>query len=223
MRNLAKLIIISVFGLGALFIFLSGIDLFGIGSAVWAQVAFNPKPTPTNTTSNTNAVTLVQTTPSDKTMAKTFTLGKDSFSEYGEVAFSHSAHAFQNYSPDGKSVVGCAECHHTDQPKSALKPPLSTSERDGALTLDVWKASAQKVNECRTCHFQDGNVADGKTMPSATYTVGGKTTTKELTNELAYHINCNTCHDAAVKIRPELKKNSGFPTAKDCTVCHKTN
>jgi hypothetical protein len=28
------------------------------------------------------------------------------------------------YSPDGKSPIACTECHHTDQPKSALKPPL---------------------------------------------------------------------------------------------------
>jgi hypothetical protein len=229
MRNLAKLIVISVFGLGAIFIFLSGIDHFGIGSAVWAQVAFNSKPTPSNTaansntTSNTSAVKPVEAPPSDKTIAKTFTLGKDSLSEYGEVAFNHDSHAFKPYSPDGISVIGCAECHHTDQPKSALKPPLATSERDVALTHEVWKASAQKVNECRTCHFQDGNVADGKTMPSATYAEGGKSTTKELNNELAYHINCNTCHDAAAKLRPELRKKDGFAMTKDCTICHKTN
>jgi hypothetical protein len=60
-------------------------------------------------------------------------------------------------------------------------------------------------------------------MPSATYAEGEKKTTKALNNELAYHINCNTCHDAAAKLRPELKKKSGFATAKDCNVCHKTS
>jgi cytochrome c553 len=159
----------------------------------------------------------------DNTIPKTFTLAKDSLSEYGEVTFNHENHASLMYSPDGKSVMGCVECHHTDQPKSALKPPLSTSERDVALTMEVFKGSAQKVSECRACHFQDGNVPDGKTMPSATYKDGEKSTTKTLTNELAYHINCNACHDAAAKLRPELKKKPGFATSKDCNICHQTS
>lgn len=158
-----------------------------------------------------------------KMITKQFTLGQGSLSEYGEVAFNHDTHAFQLYSPDGKSVVGCAECHHTDQPKSALKLPLITSERDTVLTLDTWRASSQKVSECKACHFQDGNVPDGKTMPTATYTEKGKSVTKNLNNELAYHINCNTCHDEAYKLRPELKKRPGFATGKDCTVCHLAN
>ncbi|MBK8302281.1 MAG: cytochrome c3 family protein [Chloracidobacterium sp.] len=158
-----------------------------------------------------------------KKITKSFILSKDSLSEYGDAAFDHESHAFQMYSPDGKSVVGCVECHHTDQPKSALKPPLLTSERDVALTLESWRSSPQKVNECRACHFQDGNVPDGKEMPTATYTDGAKSTKKDLNNELAYHINCNTCHDAAFKLRPELKKKAGFSTSKDCTICHKAN
>lgn len=159
----------------------------------------------------------------DKKIPKSFVLGKDSLSEYGEAAFDHDNHAFKSYSPDGKSVVGCVECHHTDQPKSALKPPLETSERDAVLTMAVYNASDQKVSTCRSCHFQDGSVPDGKTMPSAVYTDGEKKTTKTLTNELAYHINCNTCHDAAAKLRPELKKAPGFATSKDCNICHKTS
>ncbi|MEO6051480.1 MAG: cytochrome c3 family protein, partial [Pyrinomonadaceae bacterium] len=189
------------------------------------------KPTPpagnmpanANTAANTAKPSAPPAPAGDKSIPKHFTLAKDSQSEYGEVAFNHDAHAFQNYSSDGKSVMGCAECHHTDQPKSALKPPLVTSGRDVTLTIDSWKTTAQKVNECRACHFQDGSIPDGKEMPSATYTDGGKSTTKDLTNELAYHINCNTCHDAAFKLRPELKKKPGFATTKDCTTCHKTN
>jgi cytochrome c553 len=97
-----------------------------------------------------------------------------------------------------------------------------TSERDVTMTFEVWKASSQKVTDCRACHFQDGNVPEGKTMPKATYTDAGKSTTKDMNNQLAYHINCNTCHDAAAKLRPELKKKPGFATSKDCAVCHKT-
>jgi len=153
--------------------------------------------------------------PADNTIPKSFVLAKDSLSEYGEVKFDHDSHAFKQYSPDGKSVMGCVECHHTDQPKSALKPPLATSERDVTLTMEVFQKASQKVSECRACHFQDGNVPEGKTMP-----VSSK---KELNNELAFHINCNTCHDAAFKLRPELKTKPGFATSKDCTVCHKAS
>lgn len=158
--------------------------------------------------------------PAGKTMRDNFTLGQDSQSEYGAVPFNHKTHAFLNYSLDGKSVVGCVECHHSDQPKSALKLPLITSERDVTLTFDVWKTSSQKVSECRACHFQAGGEPDGKTMPTATYTERGKSVTKALDNELAYHINCNVCHDAAAKLRPELQSKKGFAIGSACATCH---
>lgn len=228
MKNLAKLIVISVFGLVALFMLLSRAKLPGFGSAVLAHVAASPTPTPmpaaanANTATNVNAAANANTVKplpgggGNKTIPKTFTLGKDSLDEvHGEVAFDHDTHAFGKYSPDGTAVIGCVECHHTDQPKSALKAPLVTSERDVVLTIDSWKASTQKVNECRICHFQNGNVPDDKEMPVANG--------KDLTNELAYHINCNTCHDAAFKVRPALKSKKGFATAKDCLICHARN
>jgi len=242
MKNAVKMIVVSVVGLCALCIFLSANSLSRTDAAPGAD----PMPTPpTNTAVNAvkpaanvavNAAAAQPSPPAanaapampnpntgGKTIPKTFTLGKDSLSEYGEAPFDHDAHAFKPYSPDGKSVMGCVECHHTDQPKSALKPPLATSERDVTLTMAVFQSSSQKVSECRACHFQDGNVPEGKEMPKATYTDGGKTVTKVLDNQLAYHINCNTCHDAAFKLRPELKKKPGFATTKDCAVCHKTN
>lgn len=206
MAKSLKLVVITAFALSGAVASLSSFDLSGLHSTVFAQAKVAPTPAA-----------------SDKTIRKEFTLGKDSLSEYGEIAFNHETHASKNYSPDGKSVVGCVECHHTDQPKSALKPPLVTSERDVALNLETLKTSPQKVNECRTCHFQDGSVPDGKTMPVANYSEGGKSVKKDLNNELAYHINCNMCHDAAVKLRPELKKNPRFATTKDCTICHKSN
>ena len=60
------------------------------------------------------------TTPQDvpkesKTQPKEVVLGKDSQSDkYGEVAFNHENHATKTYSVDGKSVLTCVECHHTD-------------------------------------------------------------------------------------------------------------
>ena len=154
---------------------------------------------------------------------KHFTLGKDSQSEHGEVPFDHDTHAFKPYSPDGKSAIGCVECHHTDQPKSALKPPLVTAERDVVLTIEAWRTSTQKVKGCRECHFQPGNIPDGSTMPTASVAERGKQVTKDLNNELAYHINCNTCHDAAAKLRPEVKSRAGFATSTDCKTCHRPN
>lgn len=242
MKNLAKLIVIFVFALGALFAFFAQAD-FGIGSGVLAQRPVTPTPTPAaNVRANTNAVANANTASNvnaaasnanaarppapatgDKKIQKSFTLNQGSESEYGDVAFDHETHASKNYSPDGKSVIGCAECHHTDQPKSALKLPLVTSERDVMLTFDVWKASTQKINECRACHFRQNDIPDGKTMPTAAYTERGKSVTKDLNNELAYHINCNTCHDSAASLRPALKSKPGFATATGCTVCHKAN
>jgi len=226
MRNLTKLAIIFLFSSAALFLFLND---FGRPLAS-AQVTPKPSPTPSAANANANANKAANasapTPPAaggDKKIAKSFTLGKDSQSEHGEVPFDHDSHAFKMYSPDGKSQVGCAECHHTDQPKSALKPPLSTSERDVVLTLETWRASAQKVKECRSCHFQTGNAPDGATMPTATYDERGKKVTKDLNNELAYHINCNTCHDAAAKLRPEVKSRPGFATTADCMTCHRPN
>lgn len=218
MKNLAKLIVVSVFGLGALFLFLTSVGVSGNGS-VEAQVTPKASPTPLPSTgaanAAANAVKPAVASSGDKKIIKSFTLAKDSLSEYGEVKFDHETHAEGKYSPDGKSVIGCVECHHTDQPKSALKPPLITSERDVSLTIETWAASPKKVNECRTCHFQDGNVPDGKTMLE----LNGKV----LNNEYSYHVNCNVCHDAAFKARPELKGKKGFATSKDCLTCHTKN
>lgn len=221
MKNLSKLIVIAIFAVLTLGLFINH-SFSKFGTRVSAQTT--PTPTPVAEQPKPAGTPKTETpATSNKTIPKEFTLGKDSLSEYGEVAFNHETHAFQKYSSDGKSIVGCAECHHTDQPKSALKSPLVTSERDVVLTMEVFQKSTQKVSECRACHFQDGNEPDGKKMPTAVYKEGEKETTKDLNNELAYHINCNTCHDAAAKLRPELKKKAGFATTADCLICHKEN
>ncbi len=238
MRNSFKLIVLASFAIFGL-----GIFLVGAGTHGSALNTAQPTPTPPRNAnarpSNTvpanaanaasNSMPAANTSPAanaakppstpsaggGKTMKKKFTLGQDSLSEYGDVPFDHETHAFGKYNPAGDGPIACVECHHTDQPKSALKPPLFTSERDVVLTFETWQASNQKVSECRDCHFQDGNVPDGKEMPTSNG--------KDLNNELAYHINCNTCHDAAFKLRPELKKRPGFATSRDCTVCHVSN
>ena len=152
-----------------------------------------------------------------KTQPKELVLGTDSQSDkYGEVPFNHENHTTKMYSVDGKSVLSCMECHHTDQPATALIAPLKTSERDVALTAKVLEAAdAKPVKGCRACHLQAGD--DSATIPSVTYT--GKTTPTKLTNEVAYHTNCNICHDKALAARPTLKgKVAG---SNDCLPCHK--
>jgi cytochrome c553 len=224
MKNLAKLLVIGVFALGALAICLNR-DEDSTYNSVFAQTV-NTSPTPpanTNANSANANVPKANTSVSNKTIPDEFTLSKDSVSEYGESPFNHKNHAFLNYNPDGKSVTACIVCHHTDQPKSSLKPPLVTSMRDVILTLAVFQSSDLKVSSCRVCHFQEGSVPDGKEMPKIIFTKDGKEETKEYNNELAYHINCNTCHDEAARLRPELKKKTGFATTKDCNICHKTN
>ena len=162
------------------------------------------------------------TTPQDvpkesKTQPKEVVLGKDSQSDkYGEVPFNHENHATKTYSVDGKSVLNCVECHHTDQPATALVAPLKTSERDVALTAKLLEAAdAKPVKGCRACHLQAGD--DSATIPSVTY--AGKTTPTKLTNEVAYHTNCNICHDKAITARPTLKGK--VPGSNDCLPCHK--
>ncbi len=213
MKNLTKLIAISAFTSLAAFAFSCGIS--GDSSAFLS--AATPTPIPANAPANANVNANAAKPPGagGKSITKNFILGKDSLDAvHGQVPFDHETHAFAKYSPDGTKVVGCVECHHTDQPKSAMKAPLVTSERDVSLTMEAWQTSTKKVSECRACHFQDGNVPDGKEMP----VLNGK----DLTNELAYHLNCNTCHDAAAKARPELKAKAGFATSdgKDCLKCH---
>ena len=70
---------------------------------------------------NNSALTAVQDIPKEsKTQPKEVNLGKDSQSDkYGEAPFNHETHSTKNYSIDGKSIITCVECHHTDQPASA--------------------------------------------------------------------------------------------------------
>jgi len=152
-----------------------------------------------------------------KTQPKQVTLDQDSQSDkYGEVAFNHENHATKMYSIDGKSVLTCVECHHTDQPAAALKPPLKTSEREVTLTAAVLQAAdAKPVKTCRSCHLQAGD--DSATIPSVTYP--DKPAPVKLTNEIAYHTNCNICHDKAIAARPALKGK--VPGSNDCVSCHK--
>lgn len=171
------------------------------------------------TVASNSAFTATQDIPKEsKVQPKEVVLGKDSQSDkYGEVAFNHENHATKSYSVDGKSVLACVECHHTDQPAAGLKAPLKTGERDVALTAEVLAAAdAKPVKSCRVCHLQAGD--DSAPMPTVTY--ADKPAPTKLNNENAYHLNCNTCHDKAIAARPALKEKK-VPGGNDCLPCHK--
>jgi hypothetical protein len=152
-----------------------------------------------------------------KVQPKEVVLAKDSQSDkYGDVAFNHENHALKKYSIDGQSVLTCVECHHTDQPAASLKPPLKTSERAVVLTAEALAAAdAKPVKSCRACHLQAGD--DSAPLPAVQYP--DKPAPTKLTNEVAYHLNCNICHDKAIAARPALKGK--VPGSNDCLPCHK--
>ena len=152
-----------------------------------------------------------------KTQPKQVTLCKDSQSDkYAEVAFNHENHATKKYSPDGTAVLTCVECHHTDQPAASLKPPLKTSERKTVLTSEeLAGADSKPVKTCRACHLQAGD--DSAPIPTVQYP--DKPAPTKLTNDVAYHLNCNVCHDKALAARPALKGK--VPGSNDCVPCHK--
>ena len=153
-----------------------------------------------------------------KEQPKKIKLDTDSLDDkWGEVAFDHENHTLKNYTPDGKAPGTCVECHHTDQPKEKLTPPLLTSERNVSLTADLLKdAAAAPVKGCRSCHLQAGD--DSKPLP--VIKKDGKDL--KLDNEVAYHTNCFACHDAAIKARPDLAAKISGSDPKGCVKCHVT-
>ena len=137
------------------------------------------------------------------------------------VAFSHVNHATKNYSVDGTRPIGCAECHHTDQPaaEAAKHPPLKTAHpADRTVTLTAETAKDPKtpaVESCRACHAQEGDKPKLlAAIPELTYE--GDADPTALTNEEAFHRNCNTCHDQAA----EKRKVPNAPTTNECAKCH---
>jgi Zn-finger protein len=147
--------------------------------------------------------------------------------------FTHAAHAKEKYSVDGKSVISCAECHHTDQPAANLTGVLKTSLRSAMLTTETLTASASPVLSCRACHAQKGKkppvCEDARMAAKYTFCPNSPTASYEdegdvvQDNEEAYHRNCKKCHEDAVKARG-LPGGVPFIKAKPptgCVECHK--
>jgi hypothetical protein len=142
--------------------------------------------------------------------------------KYGELkpeaAFDHVKHSTDvMYSLDGKTITTCAECHHTEQPVPvAGQPYLKKSERKELLTAKQLETSKQPVKSCRDCHLSPASDETDEFPPqSVTYPKEtGKPPSGKLTNDVAYHSKCISCHDAAKKRDPQLK------SPLTCTECH---
>jgi cytochrome c553 len=154
---------------------------------------------------------------------ETMVLAKEA--KLGPVEFNHLAHITKNRSADGTKPIACVECHHTAQPASeAVKhPPHKTvwpADRTSTLTAELLEKgpAAPAVNLCTDCHAR----ADTKPkllpeIPKLTFEGSAEPTV--LNNQQAFHRACGSCHDAAMKARPDL--TPAPPTSKKCVACHK--
>jgi hypothetical protein len=137
-----------------------------------------------------------------------------------EAAFDHVKHSTKpEYSLDGKTVAACVDCHHTDQPSAPKgQEYLTKFERKETLTTKQLETSKEAVKSCRACHFQaSAEETDDYPPKSVIYPKEmNRPPSGKLTNEIAYHLNCNTCHDVAKKRDPKLK------APQTCVDCHTT-
>jgi hypothetical protein len=134
-----------------------------------------------------------------------------------EAAFDHVKHStLPAYGFDGKTTATCVDCHHTDQPSAPANAPfLKAFERKEVLTTKQLEASKQPVKSCRACHFQ-ASAEETDVYPPASITYPkemNRPPSGKLNNEIAYHLNCITCHEAAKK---RDAKNKAPVTCADC-------
>jgi len=140
----------------------------------------------------------------------------------GPVTFHHADHTTKPYNVAGTGPIACVECHHTAQPASeaAKNPLLKTAwpaDRTTTLTAELFAKDPNAVGPvaCRECHARAGTTPT--LMPAIpTLKVEGSDTTLTLTNQLAFHRNCATCHAEVAKARPDTKA----PGPQKCTRCH---
>lgn len=137
-----------------------------------------------------------------------------------EAAFEHVKHStLASYSFDGKTPAACVDCHHTDQPTAPKgQEYLAKFERNEVLTTKQLESSKQPVRTCRACHLQaSAEETDDYPPKSVTYPAAlNRPPSGKLNNEIAYHLNCNTCHDAVKKRDPKIK------APQTCVDCHTT-
>jgi cytochrome c553 len=137
-----------------------------------------------------------------------------------DAPFDHVKHTTDvKHSLDGKTVTACVECHHTEQPSApARQEYLKRFERKEVLTAKQLEDSKQAVRSCRACHLQEGDEKDDLPPKGVIYPKKmGRPPSGKLTNDVAYHTNCITCHNEAKKRDPNLK------APETCVECHVKN
>ncbi|MBK9527003.1 MAG: cytochrome c3 family protein [Acidobacteria bacterium] len=142
-------------------------------------------------------------------------------SKVGTVTFNHVKHNSGEYTVDGP--IRCIECHHVSQPASeaAKHPPLKTvwpADRTTTLTMDLFSKDPKgaAVAKCHDCHARKGETP--KLLAAIPETKdAGSTTITTLTNQLAFHQACDSCHIQIKANRPDSK----VPDAVTCVSCHK--
>lgn len=146
-------------------------------------------------------------------------LAKDS--KQGAVTFNHLKHNSGEYTVDGP--ISCTECHHVSQPaaEAAKHPPLKTvwpADRTTTLTMDLFSKDPKgaAVAKCHDCHARKGETP--KLLAAIPEIKDpGSTTLTTLTNQMAFHKACDSCHFQIQANRPDTK----VPNAVMCISCHK--
>lgn len=164
---------------------------------------------------------LAQAMMTDQKMPEVIMLAKDA--KFGSVTFNHVKHNGGTYSIDGTGPIACVECHHTAQPATEVVkyPPLKTAwpaDRTTTLTNEIFAHDPAKagVAACRDCHARAQQkpklIAE---IPVIKHEASSALIT--LTNQQAFHRNCDGCHIAVREQNP----NSIAPKATSCNTCHK--
>jgi len=150
------------------------------------------------------------------------TLGTDA--KLGAVKFNHLEHITKNRSADGKKQIECVACHHTAQPlaEAVKHPPHKTvwpADRTTTLTMELIEKEPTALGAaCRDCHAR--TETKPKLLPDIPKVkFEGSEEPTIMTNQQAFHRNCGSCHDDALKARPDLAPPP--PGSKKCLACHK--
>ena len=163
---------------------------------------------------------VLQKSSSQTKIPETLVLSKEA--KLGQVTFNHLKHATENRSADLSKPIACVDCHHTAQPAAeAAKHPLHKTaypaDRATTLTMELLEKDANALGaKCTDCHARADTKP--KLLPEIpTLKFEGNAEPTVLSNQQAFHRNCNECHDVVAKAKPDTTG----PTSKKCTACHK--
>ncbi len=154
--------------------------------------------------------------PPDREIPDTIVLAEKAM--LGKVTFKHQEHISRKI--EGIAEATCVSCHHVEQPAAEAAKveghkTAYPADRTVTLTAATYADNtAPEVTKCQSCHLPKGaSPSILKEVPQMT--VGDKTTV--LNNQNAFHTACAGCHEAALKVKADLKA----PKGTQCMMCHK--